>query len=81
MHATVYSRENCPDCDTAIRLLVEKNFKVDTFKVAAVTDEAEKLISKERLLEIVPTARSVPQIFIEDEYVGGLRHLQMFLAQ
>jgi glutaredoxin 3 len=32
--------------------------------------------TKEDLLEAVPTARTVPQIFIEDELVGGFTELK-----
>jgi glutaredoxin len=32
--------------------------------------------TKEELLEAVPTARAVPQIFINDEYVGSLTELK-----
>jgi glutaredoxin 3 len=36
--------------------------------------------TKEELLEAVPTARTVPQIFIEDELVGGFTELKEKLA-
>ena len=36
--------------------------------------------SKEELIEAVPNARSVPQIFIDEEYVGGFTELSLRLA-
>ena len=36
--------------------------------------------TKEELLEVVPTARSVPQIFLGEEYVGGFPELKQKLA-
>jgi len=35
--------------------------------------------TKEELLESVPTARSVPQIFVNDEYIGGYKELANYL--
>ena len=32
--------------------------------------------TREQLLEAVPTARTVPQIFLEDEYIGGFNELK-----
>ena len=36
--------------------------------------------TKEELLEAVPTARTVPQIFLGEEYVGGFTELKQKLA-
>jgi glutaredoxin 3 len=32
--------------------------------------------TKEQLLEAVPTARSVPQIFLDEELIGGFNELK-----
>lgn len=36
--------------------------------------------TKEQLLEAVPNARSVPQIFLNGEYIGGFTELRTHLA-
>lgn len=36
--------------------------------------------TKEDLLKAVPTARTVPQIFLDEEYVGGYTELKEKLA-
>jgi glutaredoxin 3 len=36
--------------------------------------------TKEQLLEAVPHAKSVPQIFINEEYVGGFKELKQRLG-
>jgi glutaredoxin 3 len=36
--------------------------------------------TREELLEAVPTARTVPQIFLDEEYVGGYDQLKVRLA-
>lgn len=38
----------------------------------------QKDFSKEQLLEAVPTARTVPQIFIDDKLIGGFTQLQEY---
>jgi glutaredoxin 3 len=37
--------------------------------------------TKEDLLEAVPTARTVPQIFLGEELVGGFAELKSYLAK
>ena len=36
--------------------------------------------SKEQLLEAVPTARTVPQIFLDDQLIGGFQELKQHLG-
>jgi glutaredoxin 3 len=35
--------------------------------------------TREQLLEAVPTARTLPQIFLDNEYVGGFTELRQRL--
>jgi glutaredoxin 3 len=64
MKAVVWSKPMCPYCVSAKSLLSKKGYEID-----------ERIIgikfTKEQLLESVPNARTVPQIFLDDEYVGG----------
>jgi glutaredoxin 3 len=32
--------------------------------------------TKQQLLEAVPTARTLPQIFLDDNYIGGFQELK-----
>jgi len=72
MKATVWSKFHCPFCDQAKALL----------KLKGIVFE-EKTIgegyTREDLLEAVPTARTVPQIFLGEEYVGGFTELKQRL--
>ena len=70
MKALVWSKENCPHCIQAKSLLKQKGIEIE-----------ERVIgqgpwTKDDLLRSVPTAKSVPQIFLEDEYVGGFTELK-----
>lgn len=71
MKAVIWSRYNCTFCDQAKELLKLKGFEIEERKIGDGW-------SKEELLEAVPTARAVPQIFIEDKLVGGFNDLQKY---
>lgn len=67
--AIVWSQANCPACNQAKALL---DIKGIPYEVKMLGENA----TKQELLEAVPTARSVPQIFLNGEYVGGLTELR-----
>jgi len=72
MKAIIWSKYHCPYCDKAKSLL----------KLRRIEFEERKLgdgWTKEELLEAVPTARSVPQIFIDDKLIGGYQELEHHL--
>jgi glutaredoxin 3 len=69
MKATVWSKDNCPFCDQAKSLLTLKGIEFEERKIGYGW-------TKEQLLEHVPTARTVPQIFLGEEYVGGFDDLK-----
>jgi len=61
---TVYTKDLCGYCDAAKSLLKRMNVRFDEAKIG--TD-----ITREELLEIVPNARTAPQIVINNKVVGG----------
>ena len=67
--AIIWSKAHCPSCVQAKNLLKMKNIDFE---------ERELGINwtKEDLLAMVPNARTVPQIFFDDELVGGFDNLQ-----
>lgn len=69
MKAIIWSKYNCPYCDQAKALLKQKGIAFEERKIGDG-------YTKEDLLEAVPTARSVPQIFINEELVGGFTELR-----
>jgi glutaredoxin 3 len=75
MKAIIWSRENCPYCVQAKALLEQKGIEYEERKIGEGW-------TKEDLLEAVPNARTVPQIFLNDELVGGYTELRAkFLAE
>lgn len=71
--AVIWSKDNCQFCDQAKQLLKMKNIEVEERKIGSGW-------TKEQLLEAVPTARTVPQIFLDEEYVGGFNELKQRLT-
>lgn len=69
MNALVWSKYHCPYCDQAKKLLEVKGYKIEERKIGDGW-------SKEELLEHVPTARTVPQIFLDGQYIGGYQELK-----
>ena len=72
MKAVVWSKYHCPYCDQAKALLGQREI---TFEEKKIGDG----YSKEELLEAVPNARTVPQIFIDGQLIGGFTELKAYL--
>jgi glutaredoxin 3 len=75
MKITVYSKSACPQCDAAKRLLQTKGLAYDE---VLLDDEAGRMAFYEKC---GPAVRQMPQIFIDDQRVGGLTGLHAALAQ
>jgi glutaredoxin 3 len=74
MKAIVWSKYHCPFCEQAKALLKQKGIEFEERKIGDG-------YSKEDLLEAVPTARTVPQIFINDQLIGGFTELQKYIME
>lgn len=75
MKIVIWSKYNCSYCEMAKQLLDQKSLVYEERKIG---DDW----TREDLLESVPDARSVPQIFINDVLVGGYdRLLEYFELQ
>ena len=74
MQAIVWSKDHCPYCDQAKALLKSKNIAFEERKIGHG-------YTREQLLEAVPTARTVPQIFLDDELIGGFTELKSHLQE
>lgn len=74
MKAIIWSKYQCPYCDQAKALLNSKGIQFEERKIGDGW-------TREDLLEAVPTARTVPQIFINDELIGGFTELKTKLTE
>lgn len=75
LQITVYSKSACPQCESAKMLLKSKSID---FKEIRIDDEAERMAFYEKC---GPSVRQMPQVFINDQRVGGLSGLQAALVQ
>ena len=73
MKAIVWSKDQCPYCDQAKNLLKMKGIEFEERNVSHNW-------TREHLLEAVPNARTVPQIFLDEELVGGFTELRQRLT-
>lgn len=68
MTAIIWSKPTCHFCDLAKKELKKRNIEYE-----------ERILgqgwSREQLLEVVPEARTVPQIFIGKILIGGYNEL------
>ena len=69
MKAIVWSKYQCTFCEQAKSLLTQKGIEFEERKIGDG-------YTKDELLEAVPTARTVPQIFLDGELVGGFNELK-----
>jgi glutaredoxin len=74
MKAIVWSKDNCTFCDQAKALLEQRNIAYEEKKIGYG-------YTRENLLEAVPTARSVPQIFVNNNYIGGFTELRKYIEE
>lgn len=72
--AVVWSKNQCSFCVQAKALLEMKGIEYEERNVS--TDW-----TKEQLLEAVPNARTVPQIFLDDKLIGGFTELKQHLEK
>jgi len=72
--AIVWSKLNCPFCDQAKGLLKMKGIEFEERNVS-------KDWTKEQLMEAVPNARTVPQIFLDDKLIGGFTELKKYFEK
>jgi glutaredoxin 3 len=67
--AVIWSKDTCPFCDQAKALLAQRGIAFEERQIGSG-------YTREQLLEAVPTARTVPQIFLNNEHIGGFTELK-----
>ena len=73
MKAIVWSKDSCSFCTQAKALLESRGIEYEERNVS-------QNWTREQLLEAVPNARTVPQIFLDEELVGGFNELRQRLT-
>ena len=70
----IFGRDNCKFCSDAKHLCEMNGFK---YEYKYTTDPEVK----DELLYLVPTARTVPQIFVNDKYIGGYDAFKIYVQE
>ena len=74
MKAVIWSKTSCTFCDAAKKLLEHRGIEYEERMIG-------EQYTREQLLEVVPNARTVPQIFLDEKHIGGYMELQKFLKE
>lgn len=69
---TIYGKTQCPYCDRAKKLCTERNLEFEYKNV-----EYNEYLNE--LKEKIPNVRSVPQIWVQGDHVGGFTELVQYL--
>lgn len=85
MQAEIYTKPYCPWCDKAKEVLNEIGIPYREYVISPGYDEDEpdpnqQFVTKQELLERFPGAKTVPQIWINGEHIGGCAELQTQVA-
>lgn len=75
LHIVVYSKSACPQCDIVKNLLKAKSLAYEEIKI---DDEEQRMAFYEKC---GPSVRSMPQVFINEQRIGGVAGLQAAFAQ
>ena len=69
----IYGTPNCIFCTRAKLLLTSHDKEFEYYDIT--TD----ISRRNELLALVPNMKTVPQIFLDDEYIGGFAELELLL--
>lgn len=86
MQAEIYTKTNCPYCYKAKALFDTQNISYIEYIISAGLGEAstadnQQYVTREQLLERAPQAKTVPQIWLEGNYIGGYTELAAFFEK
>lgn len=74
MKATVYTKNGCPFCVNAKTLLAIKGVEIEEYNIQTEDGKREELLEACMSINVVP--RTVPQIWLDDKYIGGFDQLK-----
>lgn len=81
MNAEIYTKDMCPYCVKAKKILTQLDIPYTEYKISAGMNESvpeanQFYVTRAQLLEKLPTAKTVPQIWIDGRHVGGCDQLE-----
>ena len=81
MSVTIYSKPNCAYCEQAKHLLMSNHLAYDEviLDIGQQKMDGKTYVPLDEFKEQHPEAKSVPQVFIEGERIGGYIDLKRYL--
>lgn len=78
---TIYTKDNCPYCKMAKQAVEQTGNTFIEIQIGNGSDEITSQALQEHVVNAGSSAiiKSVPQIFLEDKYIGGATDLVKFL--
>jgi len=85
MQAEIYTKMNCPYCVKAKALLKDQNIPYREYIISAglgeeKVEDNQQYITRADLLAKYPGAKTVPQIWLDGQHVGGYTELAAHFA-
>ena len=74
MKAIIYTKENCTHCQKAKQLFDSKQIEYHELLIG-------RDITREQVLEQLPHAKTLPQIWLDNSYIGGFSELSAFFTK
>jgi glutaredoxin len=70
---TIYTKDDCTFCDQAKALLTSKGLPFQAVKLG-------EGITRDELISLIPTARTMPQVLKDGNLIGGFMELRKSLV-
>jgi glutaredoxin 3 len=85
MQAEIYTKPNCPYCVKAKDLLGKLDIPytemiIGTELPGSTTNKNQSYVTREDLINRLPSAKTVPQIWIDGNHIGGYTDLEAAVA-
>lgn len=74
MNIIIYSKPNCTFCEQAKNLLTIKGYTYEERDITNIKHLVE-------LKNLIPDVKTVPQIYINNQYIGGFTQLKEYLSK
>lgn len=78
MNAVIYSKDGCGFCVAAKKLLEQKGIRFVEYNISSHPDKKQELLEAAAIENVVP--RTVPQIWLNNKYIGGYDNLSLFFS-
>lgn len=81
--AEIYTKKTCKYCNLAKKILAEHNISYQEYVINGepqLLTENQHAVTREALLERYPEAKTVPQIWLDGQHIGGAEELQQYFA-